>query len=122
LWFDPSSNHDAIETGFGSNVSALCDFIAFILATWQRRPVSRSPKVARQFSIIITRIALPMRPMKIWPPLMDVYERAATSPRLGKTIAKLRDRSGTTDFMQRTRNHWQRTRPLSNNKAFSDTY
>ena len=103
LWFDPSSITTQLRREFGSNVSALCDFYRFYYwRTWQRRPFRALQKVARQFSIYYYPDCPAYAPMKIWP-LMDVYERAATSLDSEDYRKIARSLPALTDFMQRTK-------------------
>ena len=103
LWFDPSSITTQLRREFGSNVSALCDFYRFYYwRTWQRRPFRALQKVARQFSIYYYPDCPAYASMKIWP-LMDVYERAATSLDSEDYRKIARSLPALTDFMQRTK-------------------
>jgi len=103
LWFDPSSITTQLRREFGSNVSALCDFYRFYYwRTWQRRPFRALQKVARQLSIYYYPDCPAYAPMKIWP-LMDVYERAATSLDSEDYRKIARSLPALTDFMQRTK-------------------
>jgi hypothetical protein len=103
LWFDPSSITTQLRREFGSNISALCNFYRFYYwRTWQRRPFRALQKVARQFSIYYYPNCPAYAPMKIWP-LMDVYERAATSLDSEEYRRIARSLPALTDFMQRTK-------------------